>query len=104
MDHSSEEYTVHIRVKFTDLQQLTRFAASESILAERCRHDLGEGYVGEIFEKHGICELGVTIPAEIYFAEGSGGLQEIQADLNAARQVGAEIELTMGWTKEDGSV
>jgi len=104
MDRPSEEYLVRIRVKFADLKQLTAFSASESLMAERCRFDLAEGYVREIFDDHGCCEIDVVFPAEIYFAEGSGGLQEIQADLNAARQCGAEIELKMGWMKEDGAL
>ncbi len=93
------EYTVQIRIKFTDLKQLTSFSTGSSLMAERCRFDLTEHYVEEIFEKHGCCEIDITIPAEIYFIEGHGGLQEIQADLNSARQCGAEMELKMGWTK-----
>ena len=104
MDRPSEEYTVRMRVKFTDIAQLTRFSTATSLMAERVRFDLTEGYIEELFEKHGCAEIDITVPSEIYFAEGSGGLQEIQTDLNAARVCGAEIELSMGWTKQDEEV
>ncbi len=102
MATTRSEYTVQMRIKFKDLKQVNAFSAAPSLLAERCRFDLTEEYVGELFEKYGSAEIDITVPAEIYFEEGSGGLQEIQADLNAARQCGAEIELSMKWTRIDG--
>lgn len=86
-------YVANIQIAFTDVQQAENFCSKNTLVGERVALDIEDEEVLELFEKEESLFCDITYP--------DGLDPQVQAEIDAAGAVGAEIEITFKWEKNE---
>lgn len=84
-------YVANIQIAFTDVLQAESFCLKGTLIGERVALDLEDEEVLELFEKED------ALICEISYPDGLD--PQVQEEVVAAGEVGAEIDISFKWEK-----
>ena len=93
MKHSGEHYEAKVEVALDDVSQARNFAMFGTKIGEQVKADVEETEVVDLLDSGG------QLVCEVTYPDGFG--PEVQAELDAARDVKAEITITPAWVGND---